>query len=77
MCVIIIGAINHQTTHHLFPWIIQSHYRKITPIIKQACKEFGVKYNGVNTIWEAIHCHLQHLKRFGQLRTNEVNNKNN
>ena len=72
----VIGAINHQTTHHLFPSVIQSHYQKITPIIKQACEEFGIRYNCVNTTQEAVYRHLQHLKRFGQLLTNRENNKN-
>ena len=72
----VIGAINHQTTHHLLPWVIQSHYQKITPIIKQACEEFGLKYNCVNTTWEAVSLHLQHLKRCGQLLTNKEDDKN-
>ena len=61
-----LGALNHQTTHHLFPGIIQSHYRKITPIVVQTCKEFGIKYNYVDTTSEALACHLLHLKRLGQ-----------
>ena len=39
------GVLNHQTVHHLFPGIIQSHYPKIRPIIAETCKEFGVRYN--------------------------------
>ena len=27
---LVTGALNHQTTHHLFPGVIQSHYPKIT-----------------------------------------------
>ena len=74
-CYCPIGAINHQTAHHLFPGIIQSHYQKITPIIKQACEEFGIKYNHVDTAWEAVSRHLQHLRRLGQLICRESDKK--
>ncbi|XP_019850089.1 PREDICTED: acyl-lipid (8-3)-desaturase-like [Amphimedon queenslandica] len=60
------GALNHQTTHHLFPGVIQSHYRLITPIIKKTCEEFGIKYHYVDTTKEALGCHLEHLRRLGQ-----------
>ena len=60
------GALNHQTTHHLFPGVIQSHYMKITPIVKQTCEEFGLKYHYVDTTTEAIGCHFNHLKALGQ-----------
>ena len=60
------GALNHQTTHHLFPGVIQSHYRLITPIIKKTCEEFGIKYHYVDTTQEALGCHLEHLRRLGQ-----------
>ena len=60
------GALNHQTTHHLFPGVIQSHYPKITPIVEQTCKEFGITYHYVDTTREALGCHIQHLKRLGQ-----------
>ena len=62
------GALNHQTCHHLFPGVIQSHYPKITPIMEQTCREFGIEYHYVNTTTEAIACHINHLKRLGQRR---------
>ncbi len=60
------GALNHQTTHHLFPGIIQSHYPKITPILAQTCKDFGITYHYVDTTREALSCHIDHLKKLGQ-----------
>ena len=60
------GALNHQTAHHLFPGVIQSHYMKITPIVKKTCEEFGVKYHYVDTTTEALGCHFNHLKVLGQ-----------
>lgn len=68
---IMTGALNHQTTHHLFPGVIQSHYPKITPIVAQTCREFGVTYHYVDSTKEALGCHINHLKRLGQSSTME------
>lgn len=59
------GALNHQTAHHLFPDICQYYYPQITPIVRQTCKEFGLKYNYIDTFTEALGAHIQHLKRLG------------
>ena len=66
------GALNHQTTHHLFPGVIQAHYPLITPIVRQTCEEFGIKYHYVDTMWEAFNCHINHLKNLGQNKTSKT-----
>ncbi len=43
------GGLNHQTTHHLFPGVCQYYYPQITPIVRDACKKFGVRYNYLPT----------------------------
>ena len=63
---LIAGVLNHQVAHHLFPGIIQSHYPHITPIIRQTCEEFGVKYNHMESAQRAIGYHFNHLRRLGQ-----------
>ena len=65
------GALNHQTTHHLFPGVIQSHYPKITPIVAETCREFGVPYHYVDSTKKALGCHINHLKRLGQVPSEE------
>jgi fatty acid desaturase len=62
------GALNHQTAHHLFPGVIQAHYPLITPIVRQTCEEFGITYHYVDTIWEALSCHVNHLRTLGQTK---------
>lgn len=66
------GSLNHQVSHHLFPGVIQSHYPKITPIVRQTCAEYGVNYLCVPTTWDAICSHLGHLKRMGQEHSNTM-----
>ena len=60
------GALNHQTAHHLFPSVSQIYYPAITPIVRETCKEFGVRYNYKDTLFQALGCHISHLKRLGQ-----------
>lgn len=61
------GAINHQVAHHLFPSVIPAYYRQITPIIRQTCQEFGLKYHCVDSVQQAIRSHLGHLQSMGQV----------
>jgi len=60
------GGLNHQTSHHLFPHMLQSYYPQITPIVRKTCKEFGVRYNYFPTFWEALCCHFRHLQEMGR-----------
>eukprot|EP00118_Oscarella_pearsei_P028687 m.2704 g.2704 ORF g.2704 m.2704 type:complete len:458 (+) comp8851_c0_seq1:443-1816(+) len=60
------GALNHQTAHHLFPGVAQTHFRVITPIVKQTCEEFGIEYNNCGTFWNAVKSHVNHLKSLGR-----------
>jgi fatty acid desaturase len=39
------GALNHQTTHHIFPGVNQYYYPQISPIIQKTAKEFNVPYH--------------------------------
>ncbi|KAJ7384945.1 hypothetical protein OS493_018633 [Desmophyllum pertusum] len=63
---VVTGALNHQTIHHLFPGVSQIYYPQITPIVREACKEFGVRYNYKDTFFQALGAHIGHLKRLGQ-----------
>jgi len=60
------GALNHQTTHHLVPWVLQYHYPAVTPIIRKTCEEFGVKFNYKATFGEALGSHINFLHSMGQ-----------
>lgn len=70
--IFILGHLNHQTAHHLFPGYSQYHYSKITPIVHQTCKEFGVDYHYKETFTEGVGAHINHLKRLGQEDTKKT-----
>lgn len=62
---LVTGALNHQTTHHLFPGISQYYYRQVTPIVVATCKEFNIPYHYKPTFSQALGAHLNHLENMG------------
>ncbi|KAK4705223.1 hypothetical protein P7C70_g975, partial [Phenoliferia sp. Uapishka_3] len=62
----LVGALNFQAVHHLFPQVAQPYIPQIAPIVIQTCKEFGVKYNIKPTLWQAIGGHIGLLKLMGE-----------
>lgn len=42
------GALNYQAVHHLFPNVAQENLARLSPIVAQAAKEFGVRYTVVS-----------------------------
>ncbi len=63
----LVGGLNFQIEHHLFPKISHIHYPAISKIIKKTCHEFDVKYIEYRRMRDAIVSHTLHLKRMGTL----------
>ncbi|MDQ6758138.1 MAG: acyl-CoA desaturase [Bacteroidota bacterium] len=63
----LVGGLNFQIEHHLFPKISHIHYPAISKIIKQTCKEYGVTYIEYPKMVNAIVSHVAYLKKLGQL----------
>ncbi len=61
-----IGGLNFQIEHHLFPNICHVHYKKISPIVEQTAKDFGLEYNSKPTFIDAIVSHTKMLKALGR-----------
>ena len=61
----LVGGLNFQIEHHLFPKISHVHYPAISKIIKNTCQEFNVKYNEYQKMSQAIWSHGAYLKRMG------------
>jgi len=61
-----VGGLNYQIEHHLFPRMCHINYPKIAPIVKQACREFGVTYRVYPTFSEALTEHVSSLRWLGQ-----------
>jgi linoleoyl-CoA desaturase len=61
-----IGGLNFQIEHHLFPNICHVHYRSISPIVERTAKEFGLPYNVNRTFFSAIGSHVRLLRALGK-----------
>lgn len=62
----LIGGLNYQIEHHLFPNICHIHYRAIAPIVQKTAKDFGVPYKENRTFFSAIGSHIRMLRALGQ-----------
>jgi linoleoyl-CoA desaturase len=61
-----VGGLNFQIEHHLFPGICHVHYRKISGIVKETAREFGLPYKSVKTFMNALAGHARLLKQLGR-----------
>jgi linoleoyl-CoA desaturase len=60
-----IGGLNYQVEHHLFPNISHIHYPKISAIVQKKAKEFELPYNETRTFVGAVWQHARMLKMLG------------
>lgn len=60
-----LGGLNFQVEHHLFPRISHVHYPKINQFVKETCQEFNIAYHEYPTVLKAIASHLTHIKKLG------------
>ncbi|HAZ11446.1 MAG: hypothetical protein A2X86_10710 [Bdellovibrionales bacterium GWA2_49_15] len=61
----VIGGLNFQVEHHIFPSICHIHYPAIQKIVKRHCHEKGVTYHEYATVSAAVRDHYLHLKNLG------------
>lgn len=62
----LVGGLNFQIEHHLFPKISHVHYPEISKIIKQTCAEFGINYVEFPRMRHAIASHANYLRKMGR-----------
>lgn len=61
----LVGGLNFQIEHHLFPKISHVHYPALSQIIRKTCEEFNIHYIEFERTRDAIVSHILHLKRMG------------
>ncbi|PSR55926.1 acyl-CoA desaturase [Adhaeribacter arboris] len=61
----LLGGLNQQIEHHLFPKVCHIHYPAIATIIKQTAQEFGLPYIENPTFFRAFQSHYRMLKKLG------------
>jgi len=61
----LVGGLNHQVEHHLFPNISHVHYRDIAAIVQEKAKKFGMPYHVNRSFFSALQQHIRMLKSLG------------
>ena len=62
----LLGGLNYQIEHHLFPKICHTNYPAISKIVQQVCREFNLRYNAHTTFFSALKAHYHWLRQMGQ-----------
>jgi linoleoyl-CoA desaturase len=63
---ILVGGLNFQIEHHLFPKISHVHYPAISEIIRNTCREFNIPYIEYPKMRLAVASHVAYLKEMGR-----------
>ncbi len=61
----LIGGLNFQVEHHLFPKISHVHYPAIHKFVKEACLKFSIMHNNYPSMTSAIRSHFRFMKQLG------------
>lgn len=61
----LLGGLNYQVEHHLFPRICHIHYPELAKIVEVTCQEFGITYREHASFIGGVVSHGRWLQRMG------------
>jgi fatty acid desaturase len=61
---ILMGGLNYQVEHHLFPSMARPHLRRVQPLVKAHCAAMGVPYTQT-TLWQSYGIVVRYLNTVG------------
>ena len=61
----LLGGLNFQIEHHLFPRVCHVNYPAISNLVEQTCREFGVRYGEHTSFRAGLSSHFRWLRRMG------------
>jgi linoleoyl-CoA desaturase len=61
----LLGGLNFQIEHHLFPRICHVNYPAMAPLVEDTCRQFGVKYVAHASVRAGLASHVRWLRRMG------------
>jgi len=61
----LLGGLNFQIEHHLFPRISHVNYPAISRLVEETCRDFGVKYAEHRSFRAGMASHFRWLRRMG------------
>lgn len=61
----LLGGLNFQVEHHLFPRVCHVNYPAISGIVEATCREYGVSYKEHESFLAGLASHYRWLRRMG------------
>jgi linoleoyl-CoA desaturase len=61
----LLGGLNFQIEHHLFPRVCHVNYPAISKLVEQTCRDFGVRYGEHTSFRAGLSSHFRWLRRMG------------
>jgi linoleoyl-CoA desaturase len=61
----LLGGLNFQIEHHLFPRVCHVNYPAIASLVEQTCRDFGVSYGEHTSFRAGLSSHFRWLRRMG------------
>jgi linoleoyl-CoA desaturase len=61
----LLGGLNFQIEHHLFPRVCHVHYPAISHLVEETCRDFGIRYSEHATFRAGLSSHYRWLRRMG------------
>jgi linoleoyl-CoA desaturase len=62
----LVGGLNFQVEHHLFPRISHIHYPALSKIVQEQCRHFGLPYHSFPSMSQAVVSHVRIMKHLGR-----------
>jgi linoleoyl-CoA desaturase len=63
----LVGGLNFQIEHHLFPGVPHTLYPSIAGIVERNANKHGIRYVTQRSLFVALRSHFRHLRRMGEL----------
>jgi linoleoyl-CoA desaturase len=62
----LVGGLNFQIEHHLFPKVSHVHYPALSKIVKRVCEKYGMPYHQYPTMFSAVASHFRFMRQLGR-----------
>jgi len=62
----LVGGLNYQVEHHLFPRVSHVHYPALSKIVKEQCEAFNLPYNCIPSFHKAVASHFRLIRLLGK-----------
>ncbi len=62
----LVGGLNFQIEHHLFPRVSHVHYPALSKIVKEECRKYNLPYHYYPTTSKAIASHIRFMTKLGK-----------